>query len=52
MRDIRRQLEEQVLKAVKGFPVVVLTGPRCHALVRSLVLQASKCCPYFCLLST
>ena len=28
MRYIRRQLEEQVLHAVKGFPAVVLTGPR------------------------
>jgi hypothetical protein len=28
MRYIRRQLDEQVLQAVKGFPVVVLTGPR------------------------
>jgi hypothetical protein len=28
MRYIRRQLEEQVLQAVKGFPAVVLTGPR------------------------
>jgi len=28
MRYIRRQLEEQVLRAVKGFPAVVLTGPR------------------------
>jgi hypothetical protein len=28
MRYIRRQLEEQVLQALKGFPAVVLTGPR------------------------
>jgi uncharacterized protein len=28
MRYIRRQLEGQVLRAVKGFPAVVLTGPR------------------------
>jgi hypothetical protein len=28
MRYIRRQLEEQVLQTVKGFPAVVLTGPR------------------------
>ena len=28
MRYIRRQLEEQVLRAVKSFPAVVLTGPR------------------------
>ena len=28
MRYIRRQLEKQVLQAVKGFPAVVLTGPR------------------------
>ena len=28
MRYIRRQLETQVLQAVKGFPAVVLTGPR------------------------
>jgi hypothetical protein len=28
MRYIRRQLENQVLLAVKGFPAVVLTGPR------------------------
>ena len=28
MRYIRRQLEEQVLRAAKGFPAVVLTGPR------------------------
>jgi hypothetical protein len=28
MRYIRRQLEEQALQAVKGFPAVALTGPR------------------------
>ena len=28
MRYIRRQLEEQVLQAVKNFPAVVLTGSR------------------------
>jgi len=28
MRYIRRQLEKQVLRAVKSFPAVVLTGPR------------------------
>ena len=28
MRYIRRQLEKQVLQAVKGFPAVVLTWPR------------------------
>lgn len=28
MRYIRRELENQVLKAVKAFPAVVLTGPR------------------------
>jgi hypothetical protein len=27
MRYIRRQLEEQIFQAVKGFPAVVLTGP-------------------------
>ena len=28
MRYIRRQLEKQVLQAVKDFPAVVLDGPR------------------------
>jgi len=28
MRHIPRALERQVLKAAKGFPAVILTGPR------------------------
>ncbi|MCX8038414.1 MAG: ATP-binding protein [Candidatus Sumerlaeia bacterium] len=28
MRDVRRQLETQVLKAARTFPAIVLTGPR------------------------
>jgi hypothetical protein len=43
MRYIRRQLEEQVLRAVKGFPAVVLTGPRraipCEWLLRRITVQ-------------
>lgn len=28
MRYVRRELERQVLRAVKGFPAIILTGPR------------------------
>ncbi|MGH8569911.1 MAG: AAA family ATPase, partial [Gammaproteobacteria bacterium] len=28
MRYVRRELEGQVLRAVRGFPAIILTGPR------------------------
>ena len=45
MRYVQRQLEEQIIGARKGFPGLVLTGPRCAGktrLLRRLFPKASS----------
>ena len=54
MKYISRTLENQILRAVKGFPALVLTGPRragktwmlnCTISAMSKDLKWISCCP-------